>query len=219
MKKIIALVLVLTMVFSMALTVSAAEENVTFGDGKDSYTSNGVAVVITMTGVNVVHKYAFDIEYGSMEFNYGKAMTWNPETYKYEASGDGSDWYANDTNVIKVVNHSDLPIICEAKGEITESKKGSFELTFSHNDVTISDNGVTIAGCEVGATSGNICEITVTLSGEPHISSGEKVVIGQVSVTIKKDPTNNNTTNAGSNTGSNTGSTDGSNGESTENVQ
>ena len=191
MKKIIALALALTMVFSMALSVSAKE---TFGDGEDSYTSNGVAVVITMTGVNVVHKYAFDIEYGSMEFNYGKAMTWNPETYKYEASGDGSDWYANDTNVIKVVNHSDLPIICEAKGEITESKKGSFELTFSNNGVTISDNGVTIAGCEVGATSGNICKITVTLSGEPHISSGEKVVIGQVSVTIKKDPTNNDTT-------------------------
>jgi hypothetical protein len=196
MKKIIALVLALTMVFSMALTVSAKESYVektpyTFTD----YTSQGVKVVITMSGLNVVHTYAFDIEYGSMEFNYGKEMTWNPETYQYVASENGEDWNANGTNKITVVNHSDLPIICEAKGEVTESQNGSFELTFSHNDVKISDNGVTIAGCEVGATSGNICEITVTLSGEPHISSGTRVEIGQVSVTIKKVPT---TTTGGS---------------------
>jgi hypothetical protein len=221
MKKIIALVLALTMVFSMALTVSAKESYVektpyTFTD----YTSQGVKVVITMSGLNVVHTYAFDIEYGSMEFNYGKEMTWNPETYQYVASKNGEDWNANGTNKITVVNHSDLPIICEAKGEVTESQKGSFELTFSHNDVKISDNGVTIAGCKVGDKVGsNFCDITVNLSGKPIISSGTRVEIGQVSVTIKKDPTNNNTTNAGSNTGSNTGSTDGSNGEPTSNAQ
>jgi hypothetical protein len=122
-----------------------------------------------------------------MEFNYGKEMTWNPETYQYVASKNGEDWNANGTNKITVVNHSDLPIICEAKGEVTESQKGSFELTFSHNDVPISNNGVTIEGCEVGDAEGsNNCEMFVTLSGEPHISTGTKVEIGKVVVTISK---------------------------------
>ena len=189
MKKIIALALALTMVFSMALTVSAATESYTEETPEtfEDYTSQGVNVVITMSGLNVVHTYAFDIEYGAMEFNYGKVMTWNPETYKYEASGDGGDWNANGTNKIKVVNHSDMPIYCEATASVNAAAAGEFVLTVSA--------GKEIEGCEVGATTGNNHEMTVTLSGEPHISSADKVVIGQVSVTISKEaPANNDTT-------------------------
>ena len=213
MKKIIALVLALTMAFSMALTVSATEKKETFEVGKDSYTYEGVNVVITMSGMNVVHTYAFDVEYGSMEFTYGKIMTWDPETYQYKASGNGSDWHAEEgANKIKVVNHSDLPIICEAAASVNKDAGGEFVLTV--------DAGAEIEGCEVGDTPGdNYHDMFVTLSGVPHISSGNQVAIGQVSVTIKKVPTNNGTTNGGSNTGSNTGSTDGSNGEPTSNAQ
>lgn len=178
MKKIIALVLALTMAFSMALTVSAKE---TFEDGKDSYTSDGVNIVITMSGMNVVHTYAFDIEYGSMEFTYGKVMTWNPETYKYEASSEGSDWHAADgANKITVVNHSDLPIYCEAAASVNEGADGEFVLTVSA--------GKEIEGCDVGDDIGSHKhEMLVTLSGEPHISSGDKIQIGKVAVTISKE--------------------------------
>lgn len=189
MKKIIALALALTMVFSMALSVSAKETYTEeTPDTFTGYTSNGVNVVITMSGLNVVHTYAFDIEYGAMEFNYGKVMTWNPETYKYEASGDGGDWNANGTNKIKVVNHSDMPIVCEATASVNAAAAGEFVLAVTE--------GKQIEGCTVTTEPNSLFhEMTVTLSGEPHISSADKVVIGQVSVTISKEaPANNDTT-------------------------
>jgi hypothetical protein len=140
-----------------------------------------------------------------MEFNYGKEMTWNPETYQYVAGENGEDWNANGTNKITVINHSDLPIYCEAAASVNQDADGEFKLTVTE--------GATIEGCEVGdAEDSNFWDMTVTLSGEPHISSGTRVEIGQVSVTIKKVPT----TTTGGSTG---GSTDGSNGEPTSNAQ
>jgi hypothetical protein len=186
MKKIIALALVLTMVFSMALSVSAKE---TFGDGKDSYTSNGVNIVITMTGVTVVHTYAFDIEYGTMEFTYGSEMTWDPSNYTYTASNLPATWKAvGESNVIKVVNHSDLPIYCSAEGEITDKVSGSFALSIT--------DGAKIEACEVGDTIGsNFHKMTVNLSGTPYVAAATQMPVGKVVVVIEKEaPATNDTT-------------------------
>lgn len=208
MKKIIALALALTMVFSMALSVSAKE---TFGDGKDSYTSGDVNVVITIDGVHIVHKYAFDIVCGSMEFVYGESLEWNPDDYKYVPSGSAGDWNPADdeANKITVINHSDLPIYCEAEAEVTDTKNGNFTLAVSAGDE--------IAACDVKTEKGSLSHtMTVTLEGAPSISYAKQIKIGSVVVTVsKKAPA----TNEGSNTGSNTGSTDGSNGEPTSNAQ
>jgi hypothetical protein len=186
MKKIIALVLALTMAFSMALSVSAA--NVSYNGGStfdNGYTAEGVNIVITMSGLNVVHTYAFDIEYGSMEFTYGKVMTWNPETYKYEASSEGSDWHAADNaNKIKVINHSDMPIYCSAEATVDEDADGEFTLTVTGKDKEI-------AGCDIDTVPSSLfAEMFVELSGVPHISSGDKIRIGQVVVTVSKPAAN-----------------------------
>ena len=188
MKKIIALVLALTMAFSMALSVSAKE---TFGPNQDTYTSEGVKVVITIDGVHVLHKYAFDIVYGSMEFVYGESLEWDPNEYKYVSKGNAGDWNpaTGDANKITVINHSDLPIICEAKAKVTDTTNGNFTLTVSDGDAK------KIEGRPVGGGSGDYDHtMTVTLEGAPIISYAKKQQIGSVVVTITKDPTNNDTT-------------------------
>ena len=181
MKKIIALVLALTMAFSMALTVSAAENKVTFGSNQDTYTSEGLAVVITIDGVHVLHKYAFDIEYGSMEFIYGESLEWDPTEYKYVSSGNAGDWSAATAhaNEITVINHSDLPIYCEAGAQVTDTTNGNFTLSVS--------NGAEIAACDINTVRGSLSHtMTVTLEGAPYISSAKQQKIGSVVVTISK---------------------------------
>ena len=180
MKKIIALALALTMAFSMALTVSAKESYVG-GSSFDGYTSNGVNVVITLSGVNVVHTYAFDIEYGSMEFIYGESLEWDPTEYKYVSSGNAGDWSAATAhaNEITVINHSDLPIYCEAGAQVTDTTNGNFTLSVS--------NGAVIAACDINTVRGSLSHtMTVTLEGAPYISSAKQQKIGSVVVTISK---------------------------------
>lgn len=181
MKKIIALVLVLTMAFSMALTVSAAETPDFVGESLENVPTNSVDVVITIDGVHVVHKYAFDIEYGSMEFIYGESLEWDPTEYKYVSSGNAGDWSAATAhaNEITVINHSDLPIYCSADAQVTDTTNGNFTLAVS--------NGAEIAACDINTVRGSLSHtMTVTLEGAPYISSAKQQKIGSVVVTISK---------------------------------
>ena len=180
MKKIIALALVLTMVFSMALTVSA-EETIIGSASLPQTPSAPIDIKITVNG-SVVNQYAFDIEYGSMSFTYGSPMEWNPDTYEYEPSGTAGVWTAaNNGDQIKVVNHSNAPIYCAAKVQSDNNSYGAFTLKVT--------DGAQIPGCDVGTTKGSVFHVMkVSIEGSPIVSTATEQKIGSVMVTVSQNP-------------------------------
>ena len=183
MKKIIALALVLTMVFSMALTVSA-EETIVGSDSLPQTPSAPVDIKITVNG-SIVDQYAFDIEYGSLTFTFGATLEWNPDSYEYEPVGSDGVWSANnDADKITVINHSNQPIYTAAKVESTTTEYGKLTLK-------VSEGGM-IEGCKVGDSKGDRkLTLTVSVEGDPIVSEASAAKIGSVVVTVSQNPITN----------------------------
>lgn len=180
MKKLLALALALVMAFSMALSVSATSQG--YGEAGDLPDTNmpSVDIKVTVNG-NVVHKYAFDVEYGSLSFTYSTGMVWDTEAYEYKPQGEGS-WVPTETGAdkIRVFNHSDMPIAYSGAVATNNDKSvGNLGLEITE--------GGKINGCKVGdALNSNFGTLTVSVTGKPIVSAADAVTIGQVTVTVTK---------------------------------
>ena len=104
MKKIISLILVLTLVMSMSVTAFAAD-NKGVGTGSyeaevtGSYNAGG-------TGSTV---YSVDITWSGLSFEYNAAGTqWNTTNHQYDTVGEAG--WAESNGVITVTNHSNAAI-------------------------------------------------------------------------------------------------------------
>ncbi|MDM8247265.1 hypothetical protein QUW49_01220 [Lacrimispora saccharolytica] len=173
MKKILSLILTLTMVVGLSVTAYAAD-GITSG-GTDSANVTG-----TYKSEATIPVYSVDITWEGLSFTYNGAFegNWNPETHKYE-DGTVAGWAAGN-GTITVTNHSNTAITATPTYS-TEAGYESAGMNFSTSalQVATADNGVD--GEAGSAVTG---KITVIPTGS--LPEGTKdATIGTITVTVR----------------------------------
>lgn len=139
MKKLLAVLLTLTMLATLPAFGASAEQEVGGANGVTTFdptTPTGEDLNVKVT--EITHKYAVDLIYSLSDLTIDGAITWNVNTMKYEVGGNTLE---NTTRKVKVNNRSDLPVYAYAT--ITNT-----------ND----DDGITVAAVNKDATT----KLTVT---------------------------------------------------------
>ena len=145
---------------------------------------SGVTVVCTgkceISGDNVFSGDCnINVAWGSMEFTYTEAKTWNPDTVSYDVDAANSGWKltTEDSNKITVTNKGYDPVNVTYGYTPTDTAvTGAFYKDAS--GTTQIDAPVTVA--EIGGTD----TAYLLLSGSPTDKSDGKATLGSVKVTI-----------------------------------
>lgn len=178
MKKKLALVLTLAMVFSLAPLSAYANDTISGVGGTATHDVTATYVAGSSGGAGGT-VYSVVIDWGDMAFTYTEeAGVWNPETHQITGAGGGI-WKATNTggNKIKVTNHSNAAVTATFSytpaadyGDI----HGSFDKT-TLNLATAVDTLVS------NAPSGSAA---LTLSGALASSTPANTTIGTITVTL-----------------------------------
>lgn len=172
MKKILSVILTLTMVISLSVSAFAAS-GITSGetdscDVKGTYSSEATVTV-----------YSVDIAWGGMDFTYNGAYdgTWNPETHEYE-DATAAGWSAGN-GTITITNHSNTDIIATPSYTAKEGyESAGMNFSSSALQIATADNGI-----DGAAGSAVVDTITVTPTGSLPAGT-ENVTIGTITITI-----------------------------------
>ena len=172
MKKIISLLLTLTLILGLPVTAFAA-------DGVSNGGADTSDVKGTYSSTATVTVYSVDITWEGLSFTYNGAFegNWNPETHEYE-DATAAGWAAG-KGTITVTNHSNADITATPSYvAVEEYKSAGVSFSTSALEVASADNGVDgAAGTAVAGT------ITVTPTGT--LPEGTKdAVIGTITITI-----------------------------------
>ena len=174
MKKKLALVLTLAMVFSLA-PLSAYADTISESGGIANH--NVTATYVAGSSGGTV--YSVDIVWGDMEFTYTEgAGVWDPATHETTGAGGGI-WKATtpDGNKIKVTNHSNAAVTATfsyAAATGYDSISGSFDKA-TLNLATAVNTPVS------NAPSGSAA---LTLSGALDSNTPANTTIGTITVTL-----------------------------------
>ena len=105
MKKILAVILTVAMLFMLCMTTVIADSGM--GD-------SSADVFIKVDEDVVIHQYSVDVEFGDMHFIYGASATWDSELHDYIFS-DEAAWMPESQNSDRILlrNHSDSPVTYE----------------------------------------------------------------------------------------------------------
>ena len=177
MKKKLALVLTLAMVFSLA-PLSAYADTITGLGGTASCDVKATYVAGSSGGAGAT-VYNVDIVWGDMAFTYTEeAGVWNPATHETTGAGGGI-WSVNNTdgNKIKVTNHSNAAVTATfsyAAATGYDSIRGSFDKT-TLNLATAVNTPVS------NAPSGSAA---LTLDGALDSATAAGTTIGTITVTL-----------------------------------
>lgn len=112
MKKILAIILAVTMLTAMFAVCASAVKDIGGDNGAPTFeptTPPGQDINVTVQ--EVTHRYAVDIVYGVQDLEIGGTITWNVNTMKYDVNGHALQ---NTTRDFKVQNRSDLPVYAYA---------------------------------------------------------------------------------------------------------
>ena len=178
MKKKLALVLTLAMVFSLAPLSAYANDTITRVGGTATHDVTATYVAGSSGGAGGT-VYSVDIVWGDMAFTYTEeAGVWDPTTHTITGAGGGI-WKATspDGNKIKVTNHSNAAVT--ATFSYTPAADytgitGSFDNT-TLNLATAVDTLVSNAPSDSAA---------LTLSGALDSSTAAGTTIGTITVTL-----------------------------------
>ena len=108
MKKLLAVLLTLTMLATLPAFGASAEQEVGGAEGVTTFdptTTNGKDLNVQVT--EITHKYAVDITFSLEDLVIGGTITWNVNTMKYDVEGTT---LKDTTRSIEVKNRSDLPV-------------------------------------------------------------------------------------------------------------
>ncbi len=169
MKKILALIMTLTLVMSLSITAFAAtvgtgDKNI---DVEGKYQDNTTAPTV----------FSVDVTWGAMQFTYTEsgAMTWNPENHTY-TDNTSAGWTANG-NTVTVTNHSNAAVTASfAFDALTDYSAitGSFDIASETLDAGV-----------VGAyADADKVTATLTLAGSLADTVTEYTKIGTITVKI-----------------------------------
>lgn len=169
MKKIVSLILALTLVMSLnitafATTVGTGDQDI---DVKGKYQDNTTAPTI----------YSVDVTWGAMEFTYTEsgAMTWNPADHTYTDSTSAA-WVANG-NTVTVTNHSNAEVTASFAFKALDAYNtvtGSFDITSEKLDAGVVD----------GYDAADKVVATLTLAGTLAETVTDFTKVGTITVTI-----------------------------------
>ena len=172
MRKVLAFLLALTLVFSLSATALAAgaSDYVTDPTEKD--------VTVTVTGGATATTYSIKIDWGNMAFTYQQGdRIWDQASGKY-LYYTGS-WVDGNSSTVTVTNRSNTPVTVEAELE---------PVVGSNFTASLSSTGKTLASyAERPAAEPDSVSITVTVvrsAQESELSPSENVKIGTVKLTI-----------------------------------
>ena len=150
MKKIVSMVLTMTMIVSM-ISVARA------GEGEDVLDNSGDSASYVVSGkasATLSATYSVDVSWGAMEFTFkNTGAVWDPKEHRYEKSSivDGKETYNGEQIVdweisatkgdeITVVNHSDVGIIGTLEyvpDTGYEEVKGTFSMLSNMDSVSL----------------------------------------------------------------------------------
>lgn len=169
MKKIVSLILALTLVMSLnitafATTVGTGDQDI---DVKGKYQDNTTAPTI----------YSVDVTWGAMEFTYTEsgAMTWNPADHTYTDSTSAA-WVANG-NTVTVTNHSNAEVTASFAFKALDAYNtvtGSFDVASETLDAGVVD----------GYDTADKVVATLTLAGTLAETVTDFTKVGTITVTI-----------------------------------
>lgn len=177
MKKKLALVLTLAMVFSLA-PLSAYADTITGLGGTASCDVKATYVDGTSGGAGGT-VYSVDIVWGDMAFTYTEeAGVWNPATHETTGAGGGI-WKATtpDGNKIKVTNHSNAAVTATFS---YAAASGYGDISGSFDKATL--NLATAVGTLVSNAPSDTAALT--LSGALDSNTPANTTIGTITVTL-----------------------------------
>ena len=180
MKKKLALVLTLAMVFSLAPLSAYADTKSTINTANGTASCDVKATYVAGSSGGAGTKvYSVDIVWGDMAFTYTEeAGVWNPATHE-TTGANGGVWSVNNTdgNKIKVTNHSNAAVTATfsyAAATGYDSISGSFD------KATL--NLATAVGTEVSNAPSDTAALTLTGALASTVTTSTK--IGTITVTL-----------------------------------
>lgn len=190
MKKVLALVLALVMVFALSAVAFAEEPqiNVSGESGK------AVTVEVKSGSDTAAKVYSVAIAWGTMDFTY-EYYQWDDASHAYIGgwvTEDGHD--ASITTDITVTNHSNAQVNVKAAYS-TEGKTTVEGVTAELTNDGVAQTLHSAVGTDKGAAP--CVTYTLTVSGAPKNEKLDKVEIGTITITISAVTT----TEAGGETG------------------
>ena len=178
MKKKLALVLTLAMVFSLAPLSAYANDTITGVGGTASCDVKATYVAGSSGGAGAT-VYSVDIVWGDMAFTYTEeAGVWNPATHETTGAGGGI-WKATTTdgNKIKVTNHSNAAVTATFS---YAAAAGYGDISGSFDKATL--NLATAVDTEVSNAPSDTAALT--LSGALASNTPANTTIGTITVTL-----------------------------------
>ena len=178
MKKKLALVLTLAMVFSLAPLSAYANDTITGVGGTASCDVKATYVDGTSGGAGGT-VYSVVIDWGDMAFTYTKeAGVWDPATHT-TTGANGGVWSVNnaDGNKIKVTNHSNAEITANFSYTAASGYNG-ITGRFDKTSLTLQS----AVGTEVSSAPSGSAELS--LEGDLDSSTAANTTIGTITVTL-----------------------------------
>ena len=200
MKKLLAVLLTLTMLVTLLAFGASAEKEVGGDNGVTTFdptTPTGEDLNVKVT--DITHKYAVDLVYSLSDLTIDGDITWNVNTMKYEVSGNTLE---DTTRKVKVYNRSDLPVYAYATITNTNDADGISVAAVNKDAATkltvakatagagVTNGTSTLEELVINLTSGNWNAVAEYYAAQRLASAGqatETFRIATVTVTIRKD--------------------------------
>lgn len=168
---ILALVLVVAMCASFAVSAAPIEKTITSATGSEQ---QNISLTYNAATDDTTAVTSVDVVWDGMEFVYNAGTNkWNPESHAYDISNNDGAW-TDSTATVKVTNHSNKDV--NVKVEYTQNSTTKVA-------ATVSDNGTATLESAVGKTVENAATktFTITASGAPT-KSGTTAGIAKVTL-------------------------------------
>ena len=164
MKKLLAVLLTLTMLVTLPAFGASAEKEVGGADGVTTFdptTPTGEDLNVKVT--DITHKYAVDLVYSLSDLTIDGNITWNVNTMKYEVGGNTLE---DTTRKVKVYNRSDLPVYAYATISNTNDADGITVAAVNNNAQTKLTVGRATAGSGTQDGTSTMEELTINLTSD-----------------------------------------------------
>ncbi len=188
MKKILATILALTMVFSLGVSAFAADTSPKNIEAVTGDNTAEIDVTLNATLPTATPSYYVTVEWDSMTFEYagGSAGTWDHTNHQWTGASTGS--WTDDSADITITNHSSEGVT--VAGSYAPATSGQYVSGTAYNGVTVNFTGPSDteldagnAGNIAGTPGGNQTTASVSVSGDPDTAIGN-LVVGTVTITI-----------------------------------
>ncbi len=198
MKKILAMIMALTMILTLAVptfatTITSVTENNTATANVSVVIANssGTAVTTAATVYSIDITFAADLQFEWKATNLsGQQLVWDPTSHTYKnESGESAEAITWETpaaisDAVKVTNHSNAAVAVTASFD--DSAKA---VTVNGVTTTLSSDDKTLASAAVGESYGNTekaptVSYTLTPTGEPANLDQISIAMGTITVTI-----------------------------------